>query len=602
MKSFDIQSSLDDIYARYPEATRQPVIGLTGNFADGDARLCEQYYMSVVRAGGTPVIIPPVADKDVIINTLDKIDGLVLTGGGDINPLWAGEEPSPRLHGINHMRDKAELLTVRLAYNRQIPMLGICRGIQTLVTALDGEVDQDIAESFAAAHGAGRAAAAAGHSLIKHSQDADRSEPTHTVRISRESVLYSLYKTETLAVNSIHHQAVRASGRRFSVSAKAPDGVIEAIESSEFKPFIGVQWHPEWLGESGQVLFRWLVDRARDFYTAKDLHRRMLTLDTHCDTPMFFPQGIHFDQRDPRILVDMHKMAEGHQDAVIMAAYLPQPKLGETFSSKVAFKVDGPLQYADLIFDKIEEIVNANNRYLSIARTPSDLYEDKRKGRRSIMLGIENGLALNHDISNVRYFARRGVVYITLCHNGDNDICDSARGCNTHGGVSRFGEQVIKEMNRCGIMVDLSHAGEKSFYDALSISSKPIVCSHSNCKALCDVPRNLTDDQLRALAKHGGVAHITLYHGFLRNDSQEATVMDAMAHLEHAIDIMGIEHVGLGTDFDGDGGIRGLADSSELINFTLHLLRRRYSERDIARIWGGNWLRVMAQVQQTKMF
>lgn len=597
MKSFDIQSSLDDIYARYPEATRQPVIGLTGNFADGDARLCEQYYMSVVRAGGTPVIIPPVADKDVIINTLDKIDGLVLTGGGDINPLWAGEEPSPRLHGINHMRDKAELLTVRLAYNRQIPMLGICRGIQTLVTALDGEVDQDIAESFAAAHGAGRAAAAAGHSLIKHSQDADRSEPTHTVRISRESVLYSLYKTETLAVNSIHHQAVRASGRRFSVSAKAPDGVIEAIESSEFKPFIGVQWHPEWLGESGQVLFRWLVDRARDFYTAKDLHRRMLTLDTHCDTPMFFPQGIHFDQRDPRILVDMHKMAEGHQDAVIMAAYLPQPKLGETFSSKVAFKVDGPLQYADLIFDKIEEIVNANNRYLSIARTPSDLYEDKRKGRRSIMLAIENGLVLNHDISNVRYFARRGVVYITLCHNGDNDICDSARGCNTHGGVSRFGEQVIKEMNRCGIMVDLSHAGEKSFYDALSISSKPIVCSHSNCKALCDVPRNLTDDQLRALAKHGGVAHITLYHGFLRNDSQEATVMDAIAHLEHAISVMGIEHVGLGTDFDGDGGIRGLADSSELINFTLHLLRRRYSERDIARIWGGNWLRVMAQVQ-----
>lgn len=597
MKSFDIQSSLDDIYARYPEATRQPVIGLTGNFADGDARLCEQYYMSVVRAGGTPVIIPPVADKDVIINTLDKIDGLVLTGGGDINPLWAGEEPSPRLHGINHMRDKAELLTVRLAYNRQIPMLGICRGIQTLVTALDGEVDQDIAESFATAHGAGRAAAAAGHSLIKHSQDADRSEPTHTVRISRESVLYSLYKTETLAVNSIHHQAVRASGRHFSVSAKAPDGVIEAIESSEFKPFIGVQWHPEWLGESGQVLFRWLVDRAREFYTAKDLHRRMLTLDTHCDTPMFFPQGIHFDQRDPRILVDMHKMAEGHQDAVIMAAYLPQPKLGETFSSKVAFKVDGPLQYADLIFDKIEEIVNANNRYLSIARTPSDLYEDKRKGRRSIMLGIENGLALNHDISNVRYFARRGVVYITLCHNGDNDICDSARGCNTHGGVSRFGEQVIKEMNRCGIMVDLSHAGEKSFYDALSISSKPIVCSHSNCKALCDVPRNLTDDQLRALAKHGGVAHITLYHGFLRNDSQEATVMDAIAHLEHAISVMGIEHVGLGTDFDGDGGIRGLADSSELINFTLHLLRRRYSERDIARIWGGNWLRVMAQVQ-----
>lgn len=597
MKSFDLQSCLDDIYSRYPEATRQPVIGLTGNFADGDARLCEQYYMSVVRAGGTPVIIPPVADKDVIINTLDKIDGLVLTGGGDINPLWAGEEPSPRLHGINRTRDKAELLTVRLAYNRQIPMLGICRGIQTLVTALDGEVDQDIAESYAMAHGSDMASPHDCHSLIKHSQDADRSEPTHTVRIDSGSMLYSIYNTDKIAVNSLHHQAVRASGRRFNVCATAPDGVIEAIESSEFKPFMGVQWHPEWLGESGLKLFKWLVDRARDFYVAKDLHRRILTLDTHCDTPMFFPQGIHFEQRDPRILVDMHKMTEGRQDAVIMVAYLPQPKLGETFSSKVPFKVDGPLQYADLIFDKIEEIVNANSRYISIARTPSDLYEDKRNGRHSIMLGIENGLALNHDVANVRYFARRGVVYITLCHNGDNDICDSARGCNTHGGVSRFGEQVIKEMNRCGIMVDLSHAGEKSFYDALSISSKPIVCSHSNCKALCDVPRNLTDDQMRALAKHGGVAHITLYHGFLRNDSQEATVMDAIAHLEHAIDIMGIEHVGLGTDFDGDGGIRGLADSSELINFTLHLLRRKYNERDIARIWGGNWLRVMAQVQ-----
>lgn len=597
MKSFDLQSCLDDIYSRYPEATRQPVIGLTGNFADGDARLCEQYYMSVVRAGGTPVIIPPVADKDVIINTLDKIDGLVLTGGGDINPLWADEEPSPRLHGINRTRDKAELLTVRLAYNRQIPMLGICRGIQTLVMALDGEVDQDIAESYAMAHGSDMASPHDCHSLIKHSQDADRSEPTHTVRIDSGSMLYSIYNTDKIAVNSLHHQAVRASGRRFNVCATAPDGVIEAIESSEFKPFMGVQWHPEWLGESGLKLFKWLVDRARDFYVAKDLHRRILTLDTHCDTPMFFPQGIHFEQRDPRILVDMHKMTEGRQDAVIMVAYLPQPKLGETFSSKVPFKVDGPLQYADLIFDKIEEIVNANSRYISIARTPSDLYEDKRNGRHSIMLGIENGLALNHDVANVRYFARRGVVYITLCHNGDNDICDSARGCNTHGGVSRFGEQVIKEMNRCGIMVDLSHAGEKSFYDALSISSKPIVCSHSNCKALCDVPRNLTDDQMRALAKHGGVAHITLYHGFLRNDSQEATVMDAMAHLEHAIDIMGIEHVGLGTDFDGDGGIRGLADSSELINFTLHLLRRKYNERDIARIWGGNWLRVMAQVQ-----
>lgn len=592
MKPFDLNGCLNDVYSRYPEAGRKPVIGLTGNFAEGETRLVERYYKGIAEAGGVPVVIPPLADKDVIINTLDSLDGLMLTGGGDINPLWAGEEPSPRLHSINRERDEAELLAVRLAYNRQIPMLGICRGIQVLVTALGGEVEQDIAEGMQA----GRLTPG-GHALLKHSQDADRREPTHTVIIEKDSALYGICGTGTLAVNSFHHQSVRKCGARFKVTAVAPDGVIEAIESSEYKSIMGVQWHPEWLEDSGPALFGWLVGRAVEFSRAKDLHRRILTLDTHCDTPMFFPQGIHFEQRDPRILVDMHKMAEGRQDAVIMAAYLPQPKIGEAFSSKVSFDVSGPTEYADLIFDKIEAIVKDNNRYVSIARTPADLYEDKRRGRRSIMFGIENGLALNHDLANIEHFARRGVVYITLCHNGDNDICDSARGCNTYGGVSRFGEQVIREMNRQGIMVDLSHAAEKSFYDALDISTKPIVCSHSNCKALCDVPRNLTDDQLRALAAKGGVAHVTLYHGFLRNDRCEASIMDAIAHLEHAIKIMGVEHVGLGSDFDGDGGVKGIADSSEMINFTLHLLRRRYNERDIARIWGGNWLRVMAKVQ-----
>ena len=312
-----------------------------------------------------------------------------------------------------------------------------------------------------------------------------------------------------------------------------------------------------------------------------------------------------------------------------MAAYLPQPKIGQRFSQNIdltgisKFNPDlaekyittkdvetskgtvtertiAPNDYADLIFDKLESIVRDNSQYISIARTPTDLYEDKRKGRKSIMFGIENGLALNGDLRNVKHFAQRGVVYITLCHNGDNDICDSARGCNTYNGVSQFGEKVIKEMNRCGIMVDLSHGGEKSFYDALDISSMPIVCSHSNSKALCDVPRNLTDDQMRALAAKDGVAHITLFHGFLKKEG-EATILDAVAHLEHAIKIMGIDHVGVGTDFDGDGTVRGMADASEMINFTLQLLRRKYSERDIAKIWGGNWLRVMAQVQASRL-
>lgn len=609
MNHFDFRSHVDQVYATFPEAHHRPLIGLTANHSDLDATLRDRYYKQIVAAGGTPVIIPPVADKEVIVNTLEQLDGLILTGGADYNPLWMGEEPSTHLHGINRERDLAELLTARLAFNRQIPTLGICRGIQTLAIALGGKVAQDIQE-----------AASPGTVIIKHAQDADRSEPTHSVRIADGSILSGIYEGETIHVNSFHHQAVAQPGPHFRITATAPDGTVEAIESTEHKAVMGVQWHPEWLEEEGRRLFKWLVDCAGNFHVAKELHKRVLTLDTHCDTPMFFPQGVQFDRRDPRILVDLHKMTEGRQDAVTMVAYLPQPKIGETFSSKIDLKGIrdhnpellarypglgeetpriNPTQYADLIFDKIESIVQKNSRYLSIARTPADLYNDKRNGRKSIMLGIENGLAIERELANLKHFAQRGVVYITLCHNGDNDICDSARGCNTHDGVSSFGEKVIREMNDLGIMVDLSHGGEKSFYDALDISRVPIVCSHSNCKALCDVPRNLTDDQLRALAAKGGVAHTTLYGGFLRKDG-EASVLDAVDHLEHAIRIMDIDHVGIGTDFDGDGGVRGMADSSELINFTIRLLRRKYSERDIEKIWGGNWLRVMAQVQNNR--
>ena len=582
MGKFDLQSYLDNVYSRFPEAEYQPVIGITGNYEDNICKLSHGYFQSVVAAGGVPMIIPPVEDANTLVNTLDRIDALILSGGGDINPLFGGDEPSPRLRGINQKRDLPELMITRLAYNRQIPILGICRGIQALAIALGGKVAQDISIQ----------------ANVKHSQDADRAEQTHSIKIAEDSILYSLYGEEKIYVNSFHHQAVKDTGDKFRVVAKSSDGIIEAMESSEYKSIIGVQWHPECL-EDGMPLFRWLVEEAKAFRRANELHDRVLTLDTHCDTPMFFPQGIHFEHRDSKILVDLHKMNEGRQDATIMVAYLPQPKIGETFSSLVDFDVPGPLEYADLIFDKIEEITEANRKYISIARTPGDLYEDKRNGRKSIMLGIENGIALNGQLQNLQHFVQRGVVYITLCHNGDNDICDSARGCNTHGGVSRFGEQVIREMNRLGIMVDMSHAAEKSFYDALEISSMPIVCSHSSSRALCDHPRNLTDDQMRALAAKGGVAQTTLYPGFLKKDG-EATIIDAIEHLEHAIKIMGIDHVGLGTDFDGDGGVKGLADSSELINFTRQLLARRYSERDIQKIWGGNFLRVMAQVQCKK--
>ncbi len=598
--SFSLDELLSPAYENFPEAENRPVIGITANYSDIDATVRDRYYKQIINAGGVPVIIPPFADTAIIADTLEKVDGILLTGGGDYNPLWCGEEPSPKLHNINKERDAAELILTRLAYNKQIPMLGICRGIQTLAMALGGHVAQDISSQ----------------ATIKHSQDADREEATHSVIVEEGSMLHSIFfqtantqhpTPNTLYVNSFHHQAVDNPGSLFRATAHSKDGIIEAIESTEYKNVMGVQWHPEWLGKDGLPLFKWLVDSAREYKNVGEIHSRVLTLDTHCDTPMFFHEGVDFTKRDSRILVDLHKMTDGRQDATIMVAYLPQPKEGQEFYENIkpnqAFPKGRlsitPATYADSIFDIIESTVARVPDYLGIARTSADLYANKQLGKKSIMLGIENGLAIEHSLDKLRHFADRGIVYMTLCHNGDNDICDSARGCNTHNGVSEFGEQVIKEMNRLGIMVDMSHAGEKSFYDALEISEKPIVCSHSNSRILCDHPRNLTDDQLRAIAAKGGVVHTTFYHGFLQKTG-EADILDGIKHLEHAIDIMGIDHVGIGTDFDGDGGVRGMRDASDIQQFTRQLLRRRYSETDIAKIWGGNWLRVMDEIQKAK--
>ena len=570
MERFDFNARLAALHQRFPAADRRPVVGITGNYGELTCKLGEGYYKQIVRAGGTPLIIPPLADEAAILETLERVDALLLSGGADINPLFMGEEPQPRLGGICAERDLPELLITRLAFNRQLPILGICRGIQTLAVALGGKVAQDIGESS-----------------LKHSQDTDRSVPTHSVALAEGSSLRAIFDGDRLYVNSFHHQAVTAPGPHLKVTATAPDGIIEAVESTEHKPVIGVQWHPECMGADGLPLFQWLVREAETFRRVKALHSRVLTLDTHCDTPMLVPQGIDFATRDDRLLVDLHKMTECRLDATIMVAYLPQKGTAN------------PKAYADGIFDRIEQIAAANSDYLALARTPADLWANKHTGCKSIMLGIENGLALEDDLENLVHFKKRGVVYITLCHNGDNSLCDSAKGESTWGGVSPFGADVIRRMNELGIMVDLSHAHERSFYDALDISRLPIVCSHSSARALCDHPRNLTGDQMRALAQKGGVCQITLYPGFLSTQSSEADILDAMAHLDHAIAVMGIDHVGLGTDFDGDGGVPGLANASELTNFTRQLLARRFSDDDIQKIWGGNFLRVMEEVQHS---
>jgi len=620
MEDFNWKGKYEKINSGFSTKDKKPVIGITGNYDKETCMLAEGYYQSVIKAGGIPVIIPPCppllegesnVGSNYLCDLLDGLDGLIFSGGGDPNPLLFGEQPIKELHGITPERDQQELVLVRLAYDRQIPMLGICKGIQMINAALGGTLYQDIHTQMEGTR-------------IKHSQDQDRRFPSHTVKIEKGSILQKLFGAEEIAVNSFHHQACKEPAPCLKVTATSTDGVIEAVESNEFKSILGVQWHPEpyILRNCTDMMpiFNWLIQEASEFKAAKKLHSNILTLDSHCDTPMFFHEKIDFASRDQKILVDLHKMTEGHQDSTIMVAYLQQNERDEVSLECATAK-------ANQILTQIEEMVAKNCTAVDIAYTPDDLWHLKSQGKKAIMLGIENGYAIGKDISNVEAFRKRGVVYMTLCHNGDNDICDSARHhVNTchpldssydpnstngeHGGVSEFGAKVIAEMNRVGMMVDMSHASEESFYDALQISKQPIVCSHSSSKALCNHPRNLTDDQMRALANAGGVAQVTMYHGFLMKDSpdfiagpmfpNEATILTAIEHLNHMVNVMGIEHVGIGTDFDGDGGIRGCASASELINFTRKLLRERYSPEQIQMIWGGNFLRVMREVQKNK--
>ena len=580
-QTFDIEAEYDALHNRFPNHKDAPVIGITGNFSEGNLTLAPGYYTSILKAGGIPFIIPPFENTDILISLLDSLDGLLLTGGADINPLFLKEEPVKELHNINPFRDRQELLLTRLAANRQIPILGICRGMQVMNVALGGSIYQDIHVQMEGKR-------------IKHSQDMDRAFASHTIQIEHDSLLARIMKTTSLPVNSFHHQAINEAAPGFRISARAADQVAEAIESTEYKSMLGVQWHPECFILNGDEymmpLFEWLLQEATSFRTAKQMHRRILTLDTHCDTPMFFGQDINFATRDAKIKVDLHKMTEGRQDATIMVAYLAQKERTDEALLAATAK-------ADQLLNEIERMVAMNCTAVDIAYTPADLYRLKREGKKAIMLGIENGYAIGKDLTNVERFRNRGVVYMTLCHNGNNDICGSARYNDEHIGVTPFGEQVIREMNRTGMMVDLSHAGEQTFYDTLDISSKPVVCSHSSSRALCDHPRNLTDEQLKAIARKGGVVQVCLYSGFLCTDAP-ATICDAIEHLHHMVNIMGIEHVGIGTDFDGDGGIIGCNDSSELINLTRRMLYERYSENDLRLIWGGNFLRVMEEVQK----
>ena len=562
-----------------PTSTHKPRIGISANHKDDLSCIADTYVNSVVKAGGAPVLIPVITDEEALTEIIDILDGLIMSGGGDINPLFLHEEPIPQLQDVDSVRDQYDLLILRLATDRQLPVMGICRGHQLINVFFGGTIYQDINSQKPG--------------VLKHSQSMPRTQASHSVKITDGTKLSKILDgAETLQVNSFHHQAVKDVAPEFVSSAVAPDGINEGIEHPE-RDIFSVQWHPEGFAsvddEQALKLFRYEVENARVFRQAKELHHRIITLDSHTDTPYVFPDNLNIGVKAGG-KVNLSLMSEGRIDATYMAAYIAQGK-----------RDDESLQAAyDYAMARLVAVRNQEKLYperMGIATTADDLIRLKKEGKKAILMGIENGYAIGKNLKNIETFAKMGVTYITLCHNGNNDICDSAADGPEWNGLSPFGKEVVHEMNRLGIMVDISHTAESTFWDAIETSSVPIVASHSAARALCDHPRNLTDEQLKALAQKNGVVQLCLYKGFINSDAEKASLNDAIRHICHIAELIGTDYIGIGSDFDGDGELIGCRASNELINITTSLLKEGFSEADIRKIWGGNWMRVMNDVQ-----
>ena len=574
--------SLVDAHAA-TNAGKAPFVGISVHSVEDISSLRLAYSDAVIQAGGIPVLLPLTTELEVLVQQVAKLDALVMSGGGDIDPQLLGEEAHPNIGTCNPARDRYDLALVRLARLRQLPILAICKGHQVLNLAEGGTLYQDIVTQCDVP-------------ASRHSQAAPRHEATHEVALTEGSFLRHLFDAERVAVNSIHHQAVRAVAPSLvAVGLSCEDQINEAIElPMPRRRVIGVQWHPEALAINGnnymQKLFSNLVEEAALYRRVQYVHDDIISLDSHCDTPSEMTPDYHFSQRNTQgLLVDLPRMTQGRLDAVFMAAYLKQGDLDSA-------SLEAAKRSAVAMLDGFERQVEQTDGAAVMAYSSREIIAAKAKGVKAVVPCIENGYAIGDDLENLRYFRRRGVVYMTLCHNGDNLICDSVRGTQPFGGLSAFGEEVVREMFRLGVIVDLSHAADSTFWAVDKIAPVPYVATHSSCRTLCDHPRNLTDDQIRAVAAKNGVVQICLYEYFLRKGG-DATLSDIIRHIEYVVDLVGIDYVGIGSDFDGGGGVPGCRDSSELINITFELLRRGFSPEQLRKLWGGNFLRVMESVE-----
>ena len=293
-------------------------------------------------------------------------------------------------------------------------------------------------------------------------------------------------------------------------------------------------------------------------------------------------------QNPEDVKVDFVKMQDGDVAMTFMVAYLPQVSLKDAdYKAKAQEAHDVAVD----TFVRLREQVDRNPELVGF----SSQFSTFNSQHSSVCFGLENGFALAGDIRNVEKFYNMGVRYITLCHNGDNDLCDSARGEGTHGGLSDFGREVIREMNRLGMMVDVSHAADSTIEQAIEFSAQPIIATHTSAKALCDHPRNMSDELIVKLAQSGGRIHVCLYNYFLAKDGR-ADINTICDHIDHIVKLVGSESVGIGSDFDGGGGVLGCNDSSELINITMELIRRGYSDDDIKNIMGAGFIKYYSKI------
>jgi membrane dipeptidase len=367
---------------------------------------------------------------------------------------------------------------------------------------------------------------------------------------------------------------------------------------------------------------------------ARKLHFSSIVVDTHDDTTQRFLDG-KFDlgPRNAAGSIDIPRMREGNLSAIFFSIWIPS-------------KITGPeaVDRALVQIDAVREQVRKHPNDLVLATTAAEIREARKQGKIAALLGVEGGHMINSDLGVLRSYAALGVRYMTLTHSGNDEWADSSTDKAAHNGLTEFGKDVVREMNRLGMMVDISHVSDKTFYDALEVSKAPLLASHSSCRAICDAPRNMSDQMMKDLAAKGGVVQINYHVGFLSQEFRNAEKANPelnkaiglevtkrcgenegcqliegdrltreyveqgkfprvdytkiIEHIDHAVKVAGIDHVGMGSDFDGANMPYGMEDASKLPRITEALLQKGYSEGDVKKILGENTLRIMSDVER----